>query len=200
MLLISKPVRVSAFRLAAVFLLACALAGCASGIQVRSDKDLAADFAAYESWNFFDELGIEGGYNSPVFGEHFRAAITREMDERGYRKSNNPDLLVNVTIRSDDKVKMRSYTAPYMSGAYYGRPGSPYRGSSVGLGVGTTTRATEVTEASVFIDLVDNATDRLVWQGVAVTEANDATAQHLRDAIYTGVNRIFELYPYQVAP
>ena len=41
-----------------------------------------------------------------------------------------------------------------------------------------------------------NASDRLVWQGVAVTEANDKTAQNLRDAVYTAVNRVFELYPH----
>lgn len=183
-----------------ILLAATALAACSPGLQVRSDQDPNADFGSFRTWNFFDELGVEGGYNSPVFGEHFRAAISREMSERGYRQSSDPDLLVNVTIRADDKVKMKNYTAPYMSGGYYSRPGSPYYGTSMGVGVGSVSRATEVTEASVFIDLVDNASDGLVWQGVAVTEANDATAQRLRDAIYTAVNRIYEQYPYSVIP
>lgn len=172
------------------------LAACSTGLAVRSDEDPNADFSRYKTWNFFDELGIEGGYNSPVFGEHFRSAITREMSARGYRQSANPDLYINVTFRADDKVKMKSHTAPYMSGAYYHRPGSRYYGSSMGVGVGTVTMPTEVIEASVFIDLVDNSTDRLVWQGVAVTEATDKTAQRLRDAVYTAVDRVFTLYPY----
>ena len=50
--------------------------------------------------------------------------------------------------------------------------------------------------ASIFIDMVDNSSDRLVWQGVAVAEANDKAAQNLRDAVYTAVNRVFELYPH----
>jgi len=78
-------------------------------------------------------MGVEGGYNSPVFGEHFRAAISREMGQRRYRKTESPGLLVNVTIRADDQVKMTSYTAPYMSGAYYNRPGGAFYGSSLGL-------------------------------------------------------------------
>ena len=177
--------------------LSLALFACSSGFAVRSDIDPSADFNRYTTWNFFDQLGIEGGYNSPIFGEHFRAAITREMNARGYRKSDNPDLLVNVTIQSDDKVKMTSYTRPYMSGAYYQQPGGAHYGSALGVGVGVSRRATEVTEASVFIDLVDNDRDRIAWQGVAVIEANDKVAQQLRDAIYTSVNRVFELYPHQ---
>lgn len=177
-------------------LLVVSLTGCASGLEVRSDIDPATDFSRFETWNFFDELGVEGGYNSPIYGELFRESISAEMERRGYRRASNPDLYVNVTIRGDDKVRMKSYTAPYMSGAYYRQPGGPYYGSSMGVGVGTVSRATRVTEASIFIDLVDNATDRLVWQGVAVAEANDETAQHLRNAIFTAVDRVFELYPH----
>ena len=172
------------------------LAACSSGLAVRSDQDPNADFSRYRTWGFFNELGIEGGNNSPVFGEHFRAAITREMNARGYRQSENPDLYVNVTLRADDKVKMKSYTAPYTSGAYYHRPGSRYYGSSMAVGVGSVSRATEVTEASIFIDLVDNSSDRLVWQGVAVAEATDSAAKRLRDAVHTAVDRVFRLYPY----
>lgn len=172
------------------------LTACSSGIAVRSDIDPKADFGRYQTFNFFDELGIEGGYNSPVFGEHYRAAIGNEMAKRGYRKSDNPDLYVNVTFRADDKVKMTSYTQPYMSGAYYGGRGGASYGSAIGVGVGVSQRATKVTEASVFIDMVDNATDRLVWQGVTVVEANDKVAQQLRDAVYTSVNMVFEQYPF----
>jgi len=172
------------------------ISACSSGLAVRSDEDPSADFNRYTSWNFFDPMGIEGGYNSPVFGQHFREAITREMTERGYRLSDTPDLMINVTIRSDDKVSMRTYSAPYMSGRYYSRPGG-YYGSGVGMGVGVGSRATKTTEVSVFIDLVDRDRQRVSWQGVAVTDANDKTAQHLRDAIYTAVNVVFDQYPYR---
>lgn len=177
-------------------LLAMLFAGCSSGLTVRSDVDPTANFAEYRTWNFFDPMGIEGGYNSPIYGELFREAITREMTGRGYRLAEQPDLLVNVTFRADDKVKMRSHTSPYMSGAYYGRPGGATYGSAVGVGVGVSSRATKITEASVFIDLVDTDKRRMSWQGVAVVEANDKVAQQLRDAVFTAVNRVFELYPY----
>lgn len=177
-----------------------AMAGCSSGLAVRSDEDPNADFGRYRTWNYFDPMGIEGGYNSPIYGELFRESITREMTERGYRLDAEPDLLINVTLRTDDKVKMTSYTAPYMSGYYYGRAGSPHYGSSMGVGVGVSSRATKVTEASVFIDLVDVRKQRMIWQGVAVIDANDKVAQRLRDAVYTAVNRVYDLYPHTAAP
>jgi len=173
-----------------------ALTSCASGLTVRSDIDPTADFSQYTSYNFFEPLGIEGGYNSPIFGEHFRSALGRELKRRQYQSADVPDLLINVTIRSDDKVKMRSYTSPYMTGGYYGRPGGAYAGSAVGVGVSMGSRATQTTEASVFIDFVDYEQHRVVWQGVAVINVNEKVAQQLRDAIYTAVNKIMEQYPH----
>ena len=172
------------------------LSACSSGLQVRSDSDPGTNFSQYNSYNFFDPMGVEGGYNSPIFGEHFRAAISREMGQKRYRKTDAPGLLVNVTIRADDQVKMTSYTAPYMSGAYYNRPGGAFYGSSLGMGVSVSQRATTVTEVSVFIDLVDVEEHKVVWQGVAVLDASDKVAKQLRDAIYTAVHEVFKQYPY----
>ena len=178
-----------------LFLLA-ELTACNSGLTVRSDNDPNVNFSQYTTFNFFDPMGIEGGYNSPIFGEHFRASIGNEMKRRGYRTADRPDLLINVTIRSDDKVRMRSYTSPYMSGAYYNRPGGAYGGSAVGVGVSAGTRATMTTEASVFIDFVDLTEQRVVWQGVAVVDVNDKVAKQLRDAIYTAVDKVLAEYPH----
>ena len=172
------------------------LSACSSGLTVRSEIDPTADFSKYTSYNFFEPMGIEGGYNSPIFGEHYRAAIGGEMDRKRYRVSDKPDLLINVTIRSDDKVKMRSYTSPYMSGGYYGRPGGASYGSAVGVGISGGTRATTTTEASVFIDIVDFEQHRVVWQGVTVVDVTSKVSLQLRDAIFTSVNKVMAEYPH----
>jgi len=172
------------------------LSACSSGLTVRSEIDPNTNFSQYKTYNFFEPMGIEGGYNSPVFGELFRESISNEMRGRAYRLADRPDLLINVTIRSDDKVKMRANTSPYMSGGYYGRPGGAYGGSAVGVGISTGSRATMQTEASVFIDLVDFEQHRVVWQGVAVVDVNDKVAKQLRDAIFTAVNKVLAEYPH----
>jgi hypothetical protein len=195
-------------------LLVSLLSACSSGLQVRSDIDPTADFSQYKTYNFFEPMGIEGGYNSPIFGEHFRASIGGELARRRYQTSDKPDLLINVTIRGDDHVRMRSFTSPYMTGGYYGRPGGAYAGSAVGVGVSVGRpggayagsavgvgvsvgrSAKLVTEASVFIDFVDFEQRKIVWQGVAVINVNDKVAQQLRDAIFTSVNKVMAEYPH----
>ena len=172
------------------------LSACSSGLQVRSDIDPTADFSQYRTYNFFEPMGIESGYNSPVFGEHYRASIGNELARRGYRVSDEPDLLINVTIRGDDHVRMQSFSRPYMTGGYYGRPGGAYAGSAVGVGVSVGGGASVVTEASVFVDFVEFKQRRVVWQGVMVVKVNDKVALQLRDAIYTSVNKVLEQYPH----
>jgi len=179
-----------------LFVMAIVLTSCSSGLQVRSDIDPTMDFSQYKTYNFFEPLGIEGGYNSPIFGEHYRAAISGELARRKYQTADKPDLLINVTIRSDDKVKMRSYTSPYMTGGYYGRPGGAYGGSAVGVGISAGRTARVTTEASVFIDFVDFEQHKVVWQGVMVIDVNDKVAQQLRDAIFTSVNEVLKQYPH----
>ena len=177
-------------------LLLAVLSACSSGLKVRSDIDPSANFSQYRTYNFFEPMGIESGYNSPIFGEHFRASIGGEMSRRGYRVADRPDLLINVTIRTDDKVRIRSYTSPYVTGGYYGRPGGAYGGSAIGVGVSTGGRETMTTEASVFIDFVDFEQHRVVWQGVAVVDVNDKVAKQLRDAIFTAVDRVMAEDPH----
>ena len=167
-----------------------------SGRTVRSDSNLSADFSQVKTHNYFEPMGIESGNNFPVFGEHYRSAISGELSRRGYRKADTPDVLINVTIRADDKVSMRSYTSPYMNGGYYGRPGEAYAGSAVGVGVSVDPRVTETTEASVFIDFLDYQEHQVIWQEVTVIKVNDKLAKQLRDVIYTSVSTVFAEYLY----
>ena len=172
------------------------LSACSTGLKVRSDSDPTANFSQYRTFNFFDPMGIEGGFNSPVFGEHYRAALTSQLQQRGYRLADNPDLLVNITMRTDDQVRIRSYTSPYMTGGYYGRPGGAYAGSAVGVGVALGPRVSKSTEVTVFLDFVDFKKHQVAWQGVTVVKATDKVAQQLRDAIYTSVDLVLKEYPH----
>ncbi len=171
------------------------LTACSSSLEIRSDSDPTADFSQYRTYDYFAPMGIEGGYNSPVYGEHFRTAIGSEMAKKGYRRlSATPDLMINVTFRADDRISMHSYSTPYMTGHYYSRPGGAYGGS--GMGVGMSSGPSMSTEVSVFIDLVDTEHRKVVWQGVAKFKASDKVAAELRNATLTAVNKIFSEYTH----
>ena len=183
--------------LPALCLAALALAGCAPSVKVRSDVAPDANLAQYQTYGFFKQLGIEGDNYSNIYGQHFRAAISQEMEARGYSKSDAPQLLVNVTVGSEDKIRVNTYSDPYLYGGYYGRPYGMY-GGPWGYPGATRTSVHQYTEANVYIDVVDANLDQMIWQGVATFTVTDKMQQQLRETVYNTVNQVFTQYP--VAP
>ena len=187
-----KPMQV-----VAIVLLLASLAGCSSSGTLRSDYDPSADFGAYKTWNFMDGAGPDYvGYES-LFTQYMLEAITLEMDQRGYVKSNNPDLLVNFNAYVQDKTKVRTTSAspPMGMGGYYGYRGASY-GAWGGYGYGTETHVSQYTEGTFNIDIVDAKKEQLVWEAVGVGRITDDTRKNLHQKVMEGVPRFFELYPF----
>ena len=76
----------------AIIAVAAGASGCA-GDPIRSDYDPTADFSQYNTYNFFADAGPEQTNYQSCFSQYMVAAISREMEMRGYTKSNDPDLL-----------------------------------------------------------------------------------------------------------
>jgi hypothetical protein len=184
---------VSAAALAAVL-----LAACAPSVKVRSDADPGVDLRQYQTYDFFSQMGIEGDSYSNLLGQHFRAAIGSQMDARGYRKSETPQLQVNVSIAAEEKVRVNTYTDPYLYGGYYGRAGYGMYGSPWGYPGATHTTVHQYTEANVYIDLVDATRHEMVWQGVATFTLTEKMQEQLRESVENTVASVFAEFP--VAP
>jgi hypothetical protein len=192
--------RLNAFRHSFLFLLfafaAVALfTGCSPSVKVRSDTDPGVNMRQYETYNFFSQMGIEGENYSNLLGQHFRDAISREMNVRGYQQSDAPSLQVNVTIGSQEKVRVNTYSDPYLYGGYYGPYGYGGLGSPWGYGGRTQTTVSQYTEANVYIDMIDSSTHRMVWQGVATFTVTDKMQKQLRETIQNTVSKVFEQFP-----
>jgi hypothetical protein len=173
------------------------LAGCASGPKIHSDYDHSVDFSKYRSYGFFSPLGIEGNNYTSLIGQTFRESIGRQMEQRGYTQSDNPDLLINVSARLEDKTKVTTYNDPYPYGSYYGyRTG--FYDPWMGYGFGTSTHVSQYTEGTVNVDIVDAGAKRMVWEGIAVGRVNsDKNNAELRAAIQAGVVDMFSGYPFR---
>ena len=172
-----------------------AMAGCASSGTLRSDYDRSADFGAYKTYNFMDH-GADDEYES-LFHQYMVSAITIEMENRGYVKSDNPDLLVNFNAIIEDKTKVstRPATPPPMYGGYYGYRGGFYDPWG-GYGYGTETHVSQYTEGTFNIDLVDAKQRRLVWEAVGIGRITDSTYENLEQRVMEGVPRFFDQYPF----
>jgi hypothetical protein len=173
------------------------LASCASKPTIESDYDHTVDFSQFKTYGFFNPMGIESPNYSSIYGSIFRDAIGKEMDSRGYKMSDNPDLMINVSGRLQDKTKVTTTSDPYMGGGYYGYRRGAY-GTWGGYGYGTTTHVSNYTEGTVNVDIVDRVQKRMVWEGVAVGRINEKkTNEERREGIYSGIQEMFAGYPFR---
>ena len=177
-------------------LLGCALSGCSSGGNIRSDYDRDADFGSYETYDFMEGAGPDGGSYQGFFATYMVEAITLEMDKRGYTKSASPDLLVNFNGVLEEKTKVTTSSAPPPMGGYYG-----YRRGSYGAwgsyGYATQTNVSQYTQGTFNIDLVDRDRKQLVWEAVGVGRVTQKDLENLEEGIRSGVPKFFALYPFR---
>ena len=168
------------------------LAACASSPKVFTNENPAAKFGAYKTYNYEQVLGTddEKGYRS-ILSNYFISAMDRELATRGFSKSDNPDLIVNFYVATEEKI--RTTSTPTMGG-YYG-----YRGGYYGAYGGYETRVTQYTEGTVNIDLVDNELDELAWEGVTVGRITDKVRENLELAVSTAVSDVMSTFPHYAA-
>lgn len=183
------------FTTAALLLAAASMTGCASG-KLRSDYDRTSDFSQYSTYNFYEDAGPDTTEYQSLFTQYMIAAITREMESRGYTKSDNPDLLVNFNAILQDKTKVTTSPAPtYGIGGYYGYRRGFYD-PWMGYGYATETHVSQYTEGTFNIDLVDAENRKLVWEAVGVGRVSQKDLENLEEAVMNGVPKFFARYPF----
>lgn len=170
------------------------LAACAPAVSVRSDVDPTVNLNQYSTYSFFTQLGIEGNSYDNLLGSHFREEIFEQMSARGFQQSANPQLQVNVSADTTDKIRVNTYQEPYLYGGYYGGFYDPFMGGPW-YGGPTRTSVHQYTQASVYIDLVDAEQHKLVWQGVATFTLSDKMQKDVQAAVDKTVSEIFSQFP-----
>ncbi|HTF18450.1 MAG TPA: DUF4136 domain-containing protein, partial [Chryseolinea sp.] len=120
-------------------------------------------------------------------------AVDNEMTARGYTKSDNPDFLVDLHVKLEQE---ESATATTTGAGGYGRWGYGWGG-----GFSTTTvDVNKYTNGTLFVNVIDKASEKIIWQGRGEKTINDKLTPEKRDAqINAGVASIFKNYPIPVA-
>jgi hypothetical protein len=177
----------------AILAVAAGASGCA-GDPIRSDYDPTADFSQYNTYNFFADAGPEETNYQSFFSQYMVAAISREMEMRGYTKSDDPDLLVNFNAILQEKTDVRTTPAP-MYGGYYGYRGGFYD-PWMGYGYAQETHVSQYTEGTFNIDLVDARKKKLVWEAVGTGRISQKMLDELEERVNAGVPKFFAKYPF----
>ncbi len=184
-----KPRLTATFAAAAIV-----LAGCASGPDVRADYDKSADFGKYRTFGFVAQSSPDGsGEFRSLALQMLQNAAAREMEARGYRPAENPDLVINFNGKLEEKVDIESTPAPYYGAGwgYRGWYGAPYGGYG---GTEVTTRRYNV--GTLVMDIVDREQRQVVFQG-GLSDVVTKEMQANREAtINAAVAQIFARYPF----
>jgi hypothetical protein len=165
------------------------IAASCSSVKVSSDFDKTAGFASYKTYNFTNEAKALPGIND-LNKNRILTAVETELAAKGFTKNeNNPDVLIDVQLKGEQK---QTATATNSGGRY----GYGYR-YGYGGGFSTTTINYETyVDGTLFVDMIDVSKNQLVWQGRGTKTVDpDASQKKKEDNINYAVKQIFTKYP-----
>lgn len=181
-------------RLATLVIAAVALGGCASGPEIRADYDKAADFGKYRSYGFVAQAGTDEGDFKSLSTQMLQKAASREMESRGYTRSDDPDLVINFKGQLEEKTDIESTPAPYYGPGWgYGGWGGAYYGGWSG-GTEVTTHRYNV--GTLVMDVVDREKRQVVYQGGVEGVVTREMLQNREATITEAVGHLFSKYPF----
>lgn len=137
-----------------LLLLFLAVTSC-STIQVNSDYDKSVNFTQFKTYAYM-KSGIDKVEISDIDKKRILNAIDQQMLAKGFTKSENPDMLINIFTKSREQVSVNQFNAGWGYG--WGWGWNPYM-------YGGQTTVTTSTEGVLYIDLIDAKKKELVWQG-----------------------------------
>lgn len=162
-----------------------------SSVKIAYDYDKQADFAKYKTYAFSEDVA-----KLPIDDLNrgrLTSAVEKELAAKGFTKSENPDVLIDMYITAKKRVEQvanTTGTGGYGYGGYYGRYG-------YGGGFSTTTVSNyEYTDGTLLINMVDKSTEKITWQGRGTKTLDENASPSKREQnINYAVKQIFTNYP-----
>ncbi len=161
--------------IAVAFSAALFVTGCAGTAHIEKDK--TADFSKYKTYAWVDKPETKDAKRTrrnELTESNIRNAVNEQLQKVGWKEvSTNPDVMINYELlversqrEQKDAVYTPSYTRSYYN-RYTGRVNTFYY---PGQFAGYDTYTTSVKEGTVTITMIDNKTDKAVWQGWTTSE------------------------------
>ncbi|SRR5690554_4848791 len=152
--------------------------------SINIDYDSQTNFSQYKTYNYYPKM--RSGLNE-LNDSRMRRAVDNVMREKGFLKSNNPDVYINYYTEQTSKPSYSSFGVGI--GQRIGR----------GVGIGVNTRIpiggnTKIQH--ITFDVIDKDQDKLIWQGAMKAEVKEGGSVSSRDAQYKkNVSKLLRNFP-----
>ncbi len=154
-----------------------------SSVYVNTDYDKKANFENYKTYAY-NKISIDKLEISDLDKKRILYALDAAMPTKGFSKSENPDVLINIFTKERERVNV-----------YNNMGWGPGWGWGMGWGMGMGfTQTTTTPEGTLYIDIVDAKTKELVWQGIG-TGYLTTNFEKKDERIAEFVSKILEKYP-----
>ena len=155
-----------------------------SPVKTTVNYDEKVDFTEFKSFGFTEddlEAAVGQNYRSMIL-----SAIEKELLAKGLSKSDNPDLLVNVHIKTEQVTQTNA-----ASQVGYGSYGLQTANS------GAYAKYDKYTEGSMFIIMANNDSKIIIWQGVGARMLDEgSTGEEKEENLTDVIQGIISKYPY----
>ena len=170
--------------------------GC--GIEAHVQKDPAAQLSKYKTFNWLTKDDSVAKKYTDFQDKNVKASISKELQSKGFKELTNGyadisvdyDVMVETDVRRESEpVYSRSFVR-YLYNPYTRRINSVWYPSQY---LGENTYSVPYKSGTVTINLVDNLTNAVVWQGWAETEVDrKKLSSDEIDAIVEAIFKKFE--------
>ena len=182
----------------AVVLFALGIASCSSTLNVKTEFDKEVDFTKYKTFDFY-QLKEENEKMDMLTKQRVLMAIEQELGKKGIKKSNAPQVLINIYTL----ISRRQGAVVYNPGGVntsvgMGMYGGYYGGYGGGFGVSYSAPSQSYikgySKGQFIVDMVDRTNMQLVLQGVVTSESEEGNKDQQRRIDYA-VRKIFADIP-----
>lgn len=159
-----------------------------SSVRVAADYDKNAEFSQFKTFAFY-KPGIDKAEISDLDKRRILRAIETELLAKGYTKSENPDMLVSIFTKSQQRVDV------YNNAWGYGGWGWGGFGPGWGWGWNQQPSVSTRTEGTLYIDFIDANKKELIWQGMGTGHLVTKNMEKKEARIQEFVAKVMEKYP-----
>ncbi|MCP4466466.1 MAG: DUF4136 domain-containing protein [Halieaceae bacterium] len=169
------------------------LAAC-SGIPVSTDYDTSQNFSQLKTYAWIKpkkKLLIDPLVDNDLMDNRIHRAVEQRLAAQGFQKATGDegaDFFVSYYVSAQEKISVSSFQSSY---GYY-----PCWGPCYGPAYSNDVWIRQYTEGTFMIDIIDPASDQLMWRGIADRRLSpSATPQECDLMVDSIVDAILSRFP-----